>query len=592
MTPPNKSDANILRTALRGAKPQVLRAAAYTFVSGTLMLAPSWFMFEVYGRVLDSRNMRTLWMLLLAVVLVYLIIEFIDLLRARLMHQAATTMDAQVRHKLFDAVFAVNLHRPSPGNVQPFNDLKTLREFMASPPVFAIMDIPAAVMFLGLLYVLGPWLGVMATVGALLQVLIAWSTERRTMPVLGEASKASMSAQAYAGSALRNAQVIESMGMLGSVYRRWVDRQRKFISLQSQASDVGGLNAVGAKIIQQMQGSLLLGGACWLALHNQLWGGPGMMIVASILGGRALQPLAQLVSQWRNVVQAREAYTRLDKLLAGVPQAEPGMSLPRPQGVLTVEQVVAGAPAAQGPSPAILKGANLSARPGEVVAVIGPSAAGKSTLARVLVGVWPAVSGKVRLDGADVFTWNKEELGPHIGYLPQGVELFDGTIAENIARFGPVDRDLVRLAAEEVGLIDMIEALPEGFDTRVGDEAAVLSGGQRQRVALARALYAQPQVVVLDEPNASLDESGEKALLQCLQRLKARGATVIAITHRSTLLPAADKVAVLHDGQVAAFGPRDDVLAALKKANEQARARPAGMPVSAAPVLGAQGARS
>lgn len=592
MSPPNKTEVSALRLALRDMKPQLLRAASYTFISGTLMLAPSWFMFEVYGRVLDSRNMRTLWMLLLAVVLVYLIIEAIDLLRARIMHHAATAMDAKVRNKLFDAVFAVNLQRPNPGHVQPFNDLKVLREFMASPPVFAIMDIPAAVMFLGLLYVLGPWLGVMATVGALLQVLIAWSTERRTMPVLGEASKASMSAQAYAGSALRNAQVIESMGMLGNVYRRWVDRQRKFIALQSQASDVGGLNAVGAKVIQQMQGSLLLGGACWLALHNQLLGGPAMMIVASILGGRALQPLAQLVSQWRNVVQAREAFERLDKLLSAAPQVDPGMPLPRPQGVLTVEQVVAGAPATQGPSPAILKGATFNARPGEVVAIIGPSAAGKSTLARVLVGVWPALSGKVRLDGADVFSWNKEELGPHVGYLPQGVELFDGTIAENIARFGSVDRDLVRAAAEDVGLTDMIEALPDGFDTRVGDDAAVLSGGQRQRVALARALYGQPQFVVLDEPNASLDEAGERALLQCLHRLKSRGATVIAITHRTTLLPAADKVAVLHDGQVAAFGPRDDVLAALKKANEQARVRPAAATAAAVPALGTQGARS
>lgn len=592
MSPTPKTDRTPLKAALYAQRPLAVQAAFYTFISGTLMLAPSWFMFEVYGRVLDSRNMRTLWMLLIAVLMVYVIIELIDIARARLLLRAAENVDATLRTKVFDVVFLANLQRPSVANAQAFTDLRALRDFMPSPPVVAVMDIPAALLFLALLYIIGPWLGVMATLGALLQVLIAWSTERRTMPMLGEATKASISAQAYAGSTLRNAQVIESMGMLGAVHRRWNERQRKFVALQSQASDVGGLNAVAAKMIQQMQGSLLLGGACWLALHNELMGGAGMMIVASILGGRALQPLAQLVGQWRAIVQAREAYARLDRLLAAAPTGDGGMPLPRPKGLLTVEQVVAAAPAAQGAGPAILKGATFVAKPGEVTAIIGPSAAGKTTLARVLVGVWPAASGKVRLDGADVYAWNKAELGPAVGYLPQGVELFDGTIAENIARFGPVDRDQVRQAAEEVGLVEMIEALPEGFDTRVGDDGAVLSGGQRQRVAMARALYGEPQLLVLDEPNASLDEAGERALLQCLQRQKARGATVLVITHRTTLMPVADKIVLMNDGQVAAFGPRDEVLAALRKAGEQNRARPVQAVPGTPPALGAQGGRS
>lgn len=587
-----KSDRKPLKAALYAQRPLAMQAAFYTFISGTLMLAPSWFMFEVYGRVLDSRNMRTLWMLLIAVLMVYVTIELIDIARARLLLRAAENVDATLRGKVFDVVFLANLQRPSVANAQAFTDLRALRDLLPSPPVVAVMDLPAAVLFLVLLYIIGPWLGVMATLGALLQVLIAWSTERRTMPMLGEATRASIAAQGYAASALRNAQVIESMGMLGNVYQRWTERQRKFIGLQSKASDVGGLNAVAAKIVQQMQGSLLLGGACWLALHNSLMGGAGMAIVASILGGRALQPLALLVGQWRVTVQAREAYTRLDKLLSAAPDPAPGMPLPAPKGLLTVEQVVAGAPSVQGPSPAILKGASFVARPGEVIAVIGPSAAGKSTLARVLVGVWPAASGKVRLDGADVFAWNKAELGPYVGYLPQGVELFDGTVAENIARFGPVDRDLVRRAAAEVGLLETLDALPEGFDTRIGEDGAVLSGGQRQRVALARALYGDPRFIVLDEPNASLDEAGERALMQCLQHLKARGATVIAVTHRTSLLAVADKVVLLNEGQVAAFGARDEVLAALKKANEQVRARQPAQALPAQPALGAQGGRA
>ena len=319
-----------------------------------------------------------------------------------------------------------------------------------------------------------------------------------------------------------------------------------------------------------MQSSLLLGGAAWLALRDNLAGGPGMMIVASILGGRMLAPLAQLVTQWRTIVNVREAYDRLSGLLGKLEPTEPGMPLPPPKGFLTVEAVMAGAPGSPLP---ILKGVSFSARPGEVVMVIGPSAAGKTTLARLLMGLWPAAGGKVRLDGADMHAWHKSQLGPYLGYLPQGVELFDGSVAENIARFGKVDMDAVRQAADLVGITEMVEQLSEGFDTLIGEEGAVLSGGQRQRLGLARAVYGNPTFLVLDEPNSSLDEAGEKSLLTLLQALKARGATVVAITHRTTLLAAADKLLVLNEGQVAMFGPRDEVLAGLKKANEQARAQ-------------------
>lgn len=374
-------------------------------------------------------------------------------------------------------------------------------------------------------------------------------------------------AQQYADGSLRNAEVIESMGMLRDIHRRWMEKQREFLGLQALASErAGGYQAL-TKFIQTLMGSLLLGLGAWLLLHNQLNGGAGMMIIGSILGGRVLAPLVAIVTQWRTVVNFRDAWGRLDGLLVAIPARQPGMPLPAPRGLLQVEQLVAGAP---GNPNAIIRGVAFSLQPGEVLAVVGPSASGKTTLARLLVGLWPAAAGKVRLDGADVFSWDKSELGPHVGYLPQGVELFDGTVAENIARFGPVEKAKVESAARAVGLHEFILALSQGYDTEVGRDGAILSGGQRQRMALARALYGDPVYVVLDEPNSSLDEAGDAALAAALLELKARGTTFVVMTHRTSVLAVADKMLVLRDGMQQAFGPRDDVLAAIRKASEQA----------------------
>ncbi len=569
-TPRLAIDKTPLKTALRSQGRQYLQVARLSFVIGVLMLTPSWFMFEVYGRVLDSRSVATLGWLLVAMCGAYVVIEMLELVRSRVLYAAAEAIDEQLRQRVFDVTFEANLRKVPGGTPQVFADLRALREFIPSPAVISAMDLPAAVLCLVLLYLISPWLGAVAMIGAFLQVGLAYITERRTLPQLSEAGQASIQAQNYATGTLRNAQVIESMGMLTAVHQRWMSLQRRFLSRQSDASDTAGFTTSAAKLIQTMQSSLLLGGAAWLALRDNLAGGPGMMIVASILGGRMLAPLAQLVTQWRTIVNVREAYDRLSGLLGKLEPTEPGMPLPPPKGFLTVEAVMAGAPGSPLP---ILKGVSFSARPGEVVMVIGPSAAGKTTLARLLMGLWPAAGGKVRLDGADMHAWHKSQLGPYLGYLPQGVELFDGSVAENIARFGKVDMDAVRQAADLVGITEMVEQLSEGFDTLIGEEGAVLSGGQRQRLGLARAVYGNPTFLVLDEPNSSLDEAGEKSLLTLLQALKARGATVVAITHRTTLLAAADKLLVLNEGQVAMFGPRDEVLAGLKKANEQARAQ-------------------
>ncbi len=587
MTPsPATGGQAVLHTVLREQMPLFKRVAFFSLVTSLLVLVPTWFMLEVYDRVVNSRSERTLLMLVVMVLGCYVVMELLDWIRGRLLNQAGDAIDAQLRTRLFDAVFEANLRRLPGGNLQLFTDLRTLREFIASPAITAMADTPASLVFLALVFAIHPWLGVLTLVGALVQVLIAVSTEKRTMPALTEANRASMEAQAYAASGLRNAQVIEAMGMLGHIHQRWLGRQRRMLTRQAQASDIGGLNNAASKVLQQLLGSLVLGASCWLALTDSLAGGGGMMIVASVLGGRVLTPLATLVLHWRSVVQARDAYTRLDTLLRAMPERPAAMALPAPKGVLSVEAIAASAPGSGLP---IIKGLSFAVQPGEVVAVIGPSACGKTTLARLVVGLWPTLAGKVRLDGVDVSSWNKAELGPHLGYLPQGVELFDGTLAENVARFGPVDREGVQRALQLVGMQEFVDALPDREDTRIGDDGAVLSGGQRQRVALARALYGDPQLVVLDEPNASLDEAGEQALMRTLQALKQRRATVMLITHRTSVLPACDKLLILQDGQLVAFGPRDEVLAGIRDAAQKAAQQAAvkrGPGSAGAPLLG------
>jgi ATP-binding cassette, subfamily C, bacterial exporter for protease/lipase len=564
-----QTDSNTpLRDALNAQRPALRQALALSTVIGALLLVPSWYMFEVYGRVLNSRNTTTLWWLVAMVMGVYVVVELLDLVRHRVLQQAASNFERRVRTHLFEIAFSAQLKRQPGGTVQPFNDLKALRDFGSSPVVTSFMDIPTAMLSLALLFAIGPWLGAVALAGALALVWLIWLTERRTMPLLTQAISSSIQAQGYAANTLRNAQVIESLGMMGRIHARWHKKQRAFLMRQAEASDYAGVTSAVAKLLQSMQGSILLGAGSWIALHGGLWGGVGMVIIASIFGGRALQPLAQLVQSWRVLIQARDAHDRLKALFA-LHQSKPrSMPLPPPVGHLTVEAAVAAAP---GQTQPILRSVSFEARPGQMTLIIGPTASGKSTLARLLVGVWPCMGGTVRLDGADLHAWNKEELGPHLGYLPQSVELFDGTVAENIARFGAVDMDRVREAVDLVGMQDVIDALPEGYDTRIGDDGAVLSGGQRQRLGLARAVYGKPRLLVLDEPNSSLDTPGEQALLAMVIRLKALQCTVLAITHRNGLMPAADRLVILREGQVAAAGPRDEVLDALNKANERAR---------------------
>ncbi|OYT91767.1 MAG: type I secretion system permease/ATPase [Burkholderiales bacterium PBB3] len=556
-----------LERALAGLRPYFVRAGWFSLFCSLLVLMPTWYMLEVYGRVVNSGNHMTLAMVTLLVVIAYAVMELLEWTRSQVLHEGSLVMDRALSTRVFQAIFEANLRKLPGGSLQPMNDLKTIRDFIHSPVLMGLMESPVSIVFLVLMFVIHPLLGWVTMAFAVIQVFVGWLNERSTQPPLTQANRSAIEAQQYADGTLRNAQVIESMGMVRDIHRRWMRKQREFLGLQALASDrAGGFQAI-SKFIQHVVGSAMLGLSTWLLLHEQLGGGAGMLIGAGILAGRVLAPLVQVVTQWRGVINVRDAWGRLNQLLADVPARPSQMSLPAPKGFVQVENIIAGAP--NNPQ-AILRGVNFSLTPGEVLAVVGPSAAGKTTLARLLVGSWPTASGKVRLDGADIFTWNKSELGPHVGYLPQGVELFDGTLAENIARFGKVEMAKVRAAAVSVGLHEFISQLPKGYDSPIGNEGAMLSGGQRQRVALARAIYGDPVFVVLDEPNSSLDDAGDTALSSAIAELKARGTTFVVMTHRSTVLAVSDKMLLLRDGQMQAFGPRDDVIAAINKANAQA----------------------
>ena len=561
-TPPSE-----LSLALDTIRPAIVRAALFSMIISFMALAPTVYMLEVYDRVVNSRSGMTLAMLTLMIVGAYAVMEILEKVRGALLRAAGVALDEKLSKRVYDAMFQGFLKRQVGGSMQVLNDLRLIREFLPNPALLAVMEAPVALLALALIFAINPLLGWSAVVGALAQLGVAWMTEKAIRKPLMEANRSAVGAQQMAESSLRNAHVMESMGMLDAVHARWNKRQQEFLAYQAQASEGAGLWTAMSKLVQQVMGSLLLGLGAWLLLRNELNGGAGMMIIGSVLGGRVLAPLAQLVSQWSAVVNVRAAWERLEGLLAQMPAKPKNMSLPAPKGVLTVESLMAGAP---GHPVAIVRGVQFGLNPGEVLAVVGPSASGKTTLARLLVGLWPAMSGKVRLDGADIHTWDKAELGPYLGYLPQGVELLEGTLAENIARFGDVDMVQVEAAARLVGLHDLIMALPQGYSSPIGRDGAVLSGGQRQRVGLARALYGKPVFVVLDEPNSSLDEAGDAALANAIASLKQLGTTFVVMTHRTSVLGVADKMLLMRDGAQQAFGPRDEVLAALQQARQPA----------------------
>jgi ATP-binding cassette, subfamily C, bacterial exporter for protease/lipase len=536
-----------------------------SWLAGAMALAPSVYMLEVYGRVVNARSSSTLWMLSLAVVGAFVVMELLEWLRNRMLHQLAATMDAQWSQPLLGLALRARIHQLPGGNTQILNDWRAVLRFVASPPVHGMLEAPVSLLFLLAVFLISPWLGLFALVGAGMQVALAVMAERSTHPILREANRQGTAAALWAEDTVRNAAVLASMGMAQRLRARWTERQAQALQLQAQASSHAGTAAALTRGWQNIISSGLLGLGAWLLMGNALHGGPEMMIVASILGGRVLAPLLQVVTQWSAVVSARLAWQRIHAVLQQYPEQQPTLPLPPPQGLLTVEGLVAGVPGLPG-APAIIKGLSFRLQPGQVLAVVGPSAAGKSTLAKLLVGLWPAQQGVVRLDGYNLYHWNKAEVGQHLGYLPQEVQLLPGTIADNISRYTAASMSALEAAARQVGLHESILALPMGYNTPVSDASLLLSGGQKQRLGLACALFGHPALVVLDEPNSSLDDAGDAALAHAIQALRSRGTTFVIITHRTRILDVADHLLVLADGQAQAFGPKDDVLRSLAAA--------------------------
>ena len=561
MTRPKAHVANEMLAALTAYKRAFFNIGLFSAVINLLMLAPALYMLQVYDRVLASGNEMTLLMLTLMILGLFGLMGALEWVRSQVVIRLGTQMDMRLNQRVYDAAFEAQLSTGSPAAGQALNDLTSLRQFATGNALFAFFDAPWFPVYLWVIFMFSPWLGLLALGGAVLLMLLAWLNQRVSQGPLKAASELSVEATQQASAHLRNAEAIEAMGMLATLRGHWLAQHTAFLAQQNLASEKTASVGAWSKGVRLALQSLVLGLGALLAVQGQITA--GMMIAGSILMGRVLSPIDQLIGVWKQWTSARLAYQRLESLLQAYPARPPRMALPVPRGELAVEQLSASAP---GTRRATLSNLSFTLPAGQVLGVIGPSGCGKSTLARLLIGVWQPLAGKVRLDGAQLSQWDKQQLGPHLGYLPQDIQLFAGTIAQNIARFAQLDADKVLAAAQMAGVHSLILQMPEGYDTRLGDGGAGLSGGQKQRIGLARALYGLPALIVLDEPNANLDEAGEQALLEAIGQLKQLKRTLILITHKPNVLTLTDQLLILREGQLQAYGPTAKVLAAPKPA--------------------------
>lgn len=531
----------------------------FTAFINILMLVPSIYMLQVYDRVLPSGNEITLLMLTLIMLGMFGMMALLEYARSMVVIRIGAQLDMRLNSRVYTAAYEDNLKNKSADAGNMLNDLTNMRQFMTGSALFAFFDAPWFPIYLLVIFLFNPWLGLFALIGSLVLVGLAVVNEMVSKKPLAEASRLALQSGSLASTNLRNAEVIEALGMLPNIKARWYDLHQRFLNSQRTASESATRVASVTKFVRLSLQSLVLGLGGWLAIDGHIT--PGMMIAGSILMGRTLAPIEQVINVWKSWSSARLSYQRLVKLLEQNPPRGTNMSLPVPKGELSVENVSATPPGS--PGEPVLHNVSFAIQPGDVLGVIGPSASGKSTLARLMVGIWPVGEGIVRLDSADIYQWNKDELGPYIGYLPQDIELFAGTIAENIARFSDVDAEKVIEAARLAGVHELILHFPHGYDTVIGNSGAGLSGGQKQRIGLARALYGDPSLIVLDEPNSNLDDAGELALNQAVSFLRQRNKTVVLITHRTNLLAMTTKLLLLVNGKVSAFGPTNQVLQAL-----------------------------
>lgn len=559
---------------LSGAKqtvPIFVAAIIFSFFINLLMFVSPLYMLQIYDRVVSSRSQTTLIAITLLAGFLLAIYAVLEGIRSRILVRAGLLFDEKISEPVFEAIHRGNIRMPNGTHVQCLRDMDVLREFLTGSGLISLCDAPWFPIFVVACFLLHPWFGIIALIGSAVTLGLTLLNDISTKKHLNSATVANVQASQSAGAVFRNAEVLQAMGMVPALKQRWLHQHDKVLEAQALASDRAGVIVSFTKFFRMFLQTIILGTGAYLVIHNEISG--GAIVAGSILVGRALQPIEMAVANWKGFVAARSSYDRLKKLFTVAGKQPARMALPQPLGALSVTQLVASSP--MNMKAIILKGVSFNIEPGEVVGVIGPSGAGKSSLARVLVGVWPVLQGSVRLDGNDLDHWDRNDLGRHVGYLPQDVELFAGTIAQNISRFSDSDPSLIIEAAELAGCHELIQHLEEGYNTNIGEAGHTLSGGQRQRVALARALYGSPRLIILDEPNASLDADGEQALLNAIKNAQASGATVIIITHKMNVLAAADKILVLKEGLVQGYGPRDAVLNQLMSAQGAASGRSA-----------------
>lgn len=540
---------NPLAEAMGRARRVMLRIAAFSFFINLLMLTSSIYMLQVYDRVLASRSQETLLYITLFALACLVTLALLEMVRSRILVRLGAQFDGLLAERAFRIVLT------SGRSGQAFRDLDSLRGFLTGAGMLSLLDAPWVPLYVGLVYLLHPLLGHVALAGALILFMIGFVNEQATRAPLAEAGKELAISTLFAELAARNSEVVRAMGMLPGLQSRWHTSHAAGLGLQALASDRAGGIAAAAKLIRFFLQIAVLGVGAHLVIQQELTA--GVMIAASIIMGRGLAPVESAIGSWRGFVAARSAYARLRETLAALPDERDAMALPAPKGNLYVENLY-GAPPAGGKS--VVCGVSFQVKRGQVLGITGPSGAGKSSIVRLLVGVWAPVSGTVRLDGVSISDWKREEVGPHLGYLPQDIELFPGTVAENIARFGEVDALFVVEAARRCGAHQMILEMPDGYDTKIGPNGANLSGGQRQRIGLARALYRMPALIVLDEPTSNLDAEGEAAVRQVLEELRSAGRTVVVIAHRPALLGGTDLLMVIQCGSIARFGPTSELM--------------------------------
>jgi ATP-binding cassette, subfamily C, bacterial PrsD len=579
MRQPQTHQSTEARNALRASSPYFLGVGIFSAIVNVLALTGSLYMLQVYDRVISSKSVPTLIGLSLITLAAYILSGGLDTIRSKMLARIGARFDEQLARRIFDLVATMPLKGAKPSeSLQPVRDLDQIRGFLSGMGPTALFDMPFMPIFFIGCFAIHPWLGLFSVGGGIVIVLLTLYTEARSRGPMYDLTRSAAERHSLAETSRRNAEAVRALGMLGFLARRYGQAHVKHVNDGLRASESASVIGAFAKVFRMILQSGILGLGALLVIQGDM--SAGAMIAASIMMSRALAPIEIAVANWKGFIGARQSYRRLKNILTLIPAQGQRLPLPAPKESILIEDLYVAPPGSTAP---VIQAASLQLRAGQGLGLIGPSASGKSSLARALVGVWPSLRGEVRLDGAALDQWEPDALGRHVGYLPQDVELFDGTIADNICRFWPeAPPEAIIDAAKTAGAHELILGLADGYDTHIGEGGASLSGGQRQRVALARALFGNPFLVVLDEPNASLDGAGDEALNTAILSVRQRGGIVIVITHRPAALGHIDQVAIIEAGRIKAMGPRDEVLQAVMKRNATPpQARPQAAPQGA-----------